>query len=155
MRSNYLLFALTAFLLIMCTSCNGSGKPTANDPTLPVMETETPQATATEPQQATATESPQATITESILVTATETQVQTEWLFQVTVTMEQLGPVGAFNWGILETRTPIKEDINPVPVSALAIDVSGQMCARGELVEGQPMVTSLTSGACIVEIPVP
>ncbi len=91
--------------------------------------------------------------------TATVISLQTEWLFQVTVTIEQLGPVlggtmggqSGYNWGILETQTPIQEGINPASVYS----PTGQMCAQGMLVEGQPMVTSLTSGACSVEIPVP
>jgi hypothetical protein len=153
MKSERLLFVLVALLLIASlTACSSSATPTNN-----------PIPSSTTVPLLTSTASPTSTLqpTELSQETATVSPTQAEWLFQVTVTLDKLGPVlggtlgggSGYNWGILETQTPIQEGINPVSV----YDPSGlgQMCAQGMLVEGQPMVTSMIGGACLVEIPVP
>lgn len=154
MKSNYKLFWLTALVLVVSVSCSGSTESTTIPITMP------PTMTVTMPSTATTTPLPIATETLTPIVTGT--LVSTEWLFQVTVTIEQLGPVmggtlggrSGYNWGILETQTPIKEEINPIGVLYEGEGLP-QMCARGVLVDGQPMVTSLTNGACPVETPIP
>ena len=153
MKSERLLFVLVSLLLTASlSSCSGSTTP-ANNPILSPITTPILISTAT--LSPTSTLQPTELSTELPQETATIMPTQTEWLFQVTVTFDQLGPVGSFNWGILETRTPIQEGINPVSVSVLDPSGLGQMCAQGILVEEKPMVTSMIGGACLVEIPIP
>ncbi len=156
MKSERLLFVLISLLLIaILTSCSSSVTPTNNPIPSP---TTVSLLTSTETLPPTSTLQP----TELPQETATVVPTQTEWLFQVTVTLEQLGPVlggtlggqSGYNWGILETQTPIQEGISPTGVRYEGEGLP-QMCARGVLVDGQPMVTSLTNGACPVEAPVP
>lgn len=155
MKSERLLFVLVSLLLITSlTACSSSATPTNN----PI-----PSSTTVSILTSTASSPPTSTLqpTELPQETTNVTPTQVEWLFQVTVTLDKLGPVlggnmagqSGYNWGILETQTPIQEGISPISV----YDPSGlgQMCAQGMLVEGQAMVTSIIGGACLVEIPVP